>query len=73
LPPCSAAASPRPATTISGACSATTPPRSLALLAILLGLQLAACAETPEHKAAIEEMDRRHEWVVETMSGSGGK
>ncbi len=47
--------------------------RALTLLAILLGLQLAACAETPEHKAAIEEMDRRHERVVETMSGSGGK
>jgi len=47
--------------------------RPFALLAILLGLQLAACAETPEHKAVIEEMDRRHERVVETMSGSGGK
>jgi len=47
--------------------------RPFCLLAILLGLQLAACVETPEHKAAIEEMDRRHERVVETMSGSGGK
>ena len=47
--------------------------RVLGLLAILLGLQLAACAETPEHKAAIEEMDRRHVVVVETMSGTGGK
>ena len=47
--------------------------RSLTLLAILLGLQLAACTETPQHKAAIEEMDRRHEQVIETMSGSGGK
>ena len=47
--------------------------RPFALLAILLGLQITACAETPAHKAAIEEMDRRHERVVETMSGSGGK
>ena len=47
--------------------------RPFALLALLLGVQLAACTETPEHKAAIDEMDRRHEWVVETMSGSGGK
>jgi hypothetical protein len=47
--------------------------RSFVLLAILLGLQLAACTETPEHKAAIEEMDRRHVVVVETMSGTGGK
>ena len=47
--------------------------RPFSLLAILLGFQLAACAETPEHKAAIEEMDRRHEVVVETMSGTGGK
>jgi hypothetical protein len=47
--------------------------RLLVLLAILLGLQIAACAETPEHKAAIEEMDRRHVVVVETMSGTGGK
>ena len=47
--------------------------RTFSLLAILLGLQLAACAETPEHKAAIEEMERRHVVVVETMSGTGGK
>ena len=47
--------------------------RTLALLAILLGLQLAACAESAEHKAAIEDMDRRHAVVVETMSGTGGK
>jgi hypothetical protein len=47
--------------------------RLLVLLAILLGLQIAACTETPEHKAAIEEMDRRHVVVVETMSGTGGK
>ena len=47
--------------------------RCLSFLAILLSLQIAACAETAEHKAAIEEMDRRHERVVETMSGSGGK
>ena len=46
--------------------------RPLTLLAILLGLQLAACAETPEHKAWLEEMERRHTVVVETMSGSGG-
>ena len=47
--------------------------RHLSFLALLLCLQLAACKETPEHKAAIEDMDRRHDWVVETMSGSGGK
>ena len=47
--------------------------RPFALLAILLGLQIAACAETPEHKAAIEEMERRHVIVLETMSGTGGK
>ena len=46
--------------------------RPLTLLVILLGFQLAACAETPEHKAAIEEMERRHVIVVETMSGTGG-
>jgi hypothetical protein len=46
--------------------------RSLSLLAILLGLQLAACAETPEHKAWLDEMERRHTVVVETMSGTGG-
>jgi hypothetical protein len=39
---------------------------------MLIGLQLAACAETPEHKAWLEQMDRRHDRVVETMSGSGG-
>ncbi len=42
------------------------------LLAILLLLQLAACAETPEHKAAIEDMDRKHTLYMETMGGSGG-
>jgi flagellar biosynthesis GTPase FlhF len=47
--------------------------RPFALLAILLGIQLAACTETPEHKAAIGEMERRHVIVVETMSGTGGK
>jgi flagellar biosynthesis GTPase FlhF len=47
--------------------------RRLSFVAILLGLQIAACAETPEHKAAIEEMERRHVIVVETMSGTGGK
>ena len=46
--------------------------RPLSLLAILLGLQLAACAETPEQKAWLEEMERRHTVVVETMSGTGG-
>ena len=46
--------------------------KPLALLAILLGLQFAACAEPPEHKAAIEEMDRSHVLVMETMGGSGG-
>jgi hypothetical protein len=48
--------------------------RPVALLAILLGLQLiAGCAESAEHKAAIDEMDRRHAWMIETMSGTGGK
>lgn len=47
--------------------------RRLSFLTILLGLQIAACNETPEHKAAIREMDKRHDWVVETMSGTGGK
>jgi hypothetical protein len=42
------------------------------LLAVFLSVQLAACQETPEHKAAIDEMDRRHATVVETMSGTGG-
>ena len=47
--------------------------KRFSFLAILFGLQLAGCTETPEHKAAIKEMDRRHEVVVETMSGTGGK
>ena len=42
------------------------------LLAILLFLQLAACTETSEHKAAIEEMERRHTLYMETMAGTGG-
>jgi len=44
-----------------------------ALLAVFLAAQLIACTETPEHKAAIEEMDRRHAWMIETMSGTGGR
>ena len=48
--------------------------RHLPFLVLLLGLQLlAACSESAEHKAAIEEMDRRHAWMIETMSGTGGK
>jgi hypothetical protein len=43
--------------------------KPLVLLAILLGLQLAACAETPEHKAAIEEMQRKQILVIETSAG----
>ncbi|HTR83446.1 MAG TPA: hypothetical protein VMI56_03135 [Reyranella sp.] len=41
-------------------------------LAFLLAIQLAACNETAEQKAAIDEMDRRHTEVIETMSGTGG-
>jgi hypothetical protein len=47
--------------------------RSFALLTLLMVLQLAACTETAEHKATLEEMDRRHAWMIETMSGTGGK
>ncbi len=47
--------------------------KQLPFLALLLALQLAACSESPEHKAAIDEMDRRHAWMIETMSGTGGK
>jgi hypothetical protein len=43
------------------------------MLAILLGLHLAACAETPGHKAAIDEMERKHVVYMETMAGTGGK
>jgi hypothetical protein len=43
--------------------------RPFVLLAILLFLQLAACAETPERKAAIEEMERRQILVMETSTG----
>lgn len=46
--------------------------RAVSALAILLGLQLAACAQDAGHKAWIDEMDRRHAVVVETMGGSGG-
>ena len=47
--------------------------RAFATLLILLGLQLAACDRSPDHKAWLDEMDRRHTVVVETMSGTGGK
>jgi hypothetical protein len=47
--------------------------RQLPFLALLLALQLTACAESAQHKADIEEMDRRHAWMIETMSGTGGK
>ena len=47
-------------------------PRLFLLAAILFFLQLAACAETPEHKAAIEEMERKHTLYMETMAGTGG-
>lgn len=48
--------------------------KPVVLLALLLGFQLvAACAESAEHKAPIEEMDRRHTVMIETMSGTGGK
>ena len=40
-------------------------------LAILV-LELCACSTDPKKQAAIEEMERRHTIVVETMSGSGG-
>jgi hypothetical protein len=47
--------------------------RPLLALAMLILLDLSACAESAEHKAAIEEMDRRHTVMIETMSGTGGK
>ena len=47
--------------------------RPLLALAILILLELAACAESAQHKADIEEMDRRHAVMIETMSGTGGK
>jgi hypothetical protein len=47
--------------------------RPLLALAILLLLDLSACAESAQHKAEIDEMDRRHAWMIETMSGTGGK
>jgi len=47
--------------------------RALAAMLILAGLQLAACAQGMEHKAWLDDMDRRHAVVVETMSGTGGK
>ena len=43
--------------------------RPFVLLAILLFLQLAACAETPDHKAAIEELERKQVLVMETSTG----
>ena len=45
--------------------------RSLVTLALLV-LQLAACTENPQHKAAIDEMDRRHAEQIERLGGSGG-
>jgi hypothetical protein len=47
--------------------------RALLALAILTLLELSGCAESARHKAEIEEMDRRHAWMIETMSGTGGK
>ncbi len=50
-------------------------PRRLSILVLTfatVGLQLAACAQNAEHKAWLDDMDRRHTVVVETMSGTGG-
>jgi hypothetical protein len=47
--------------------------KALAALLILTGLQLAACAQDAGHKAWLDDRDRRHAVVVETMSGTGGK
>jgi hypothetical protein len=38
----------------------------------LLILQLAACNDDPRHKAAIDEMERRHAEQIERLGGSGG-
>lgn len=47
--------------------------RAFAAVLILAGLQLAACTQDAGHKAWLDDMDRRHAVVVETMSGTGGK
>ncbi len=45
--------------------------RSLVAFTILV-MQLSACTDDPRHKAAIEEMDRRHAEDIERLGGSGG-
>ena len=45
--------------------------RCLVTLAVLV-LQLAACSEDPQHKAAIDEMDRRHAEQIQGLGGGGG-
>ncbi len=45
--------------------------RSFVTLALLV-LQLAACNEDPQHKAAVDEMDRRHTEQLERLGAGGG-
>ncbi len=45
--------------------------RSLVTFAVLI-LQLSACANDPQNKAAIDEMDRRHALELERVGGGGG-
>ena len=46
--------------------------RSFVTLALVV-LQLAACnQQDPHHKAAIDEMDRRHTEQIERLGGGGG-
>jgi hypothetical protein len=45
--------------------------RSLATFVVLV-LQLSACNADPQHKAAIDDMERRHIEQIERLGGSGG-
>lgn len=45
--------------------------RSLVTLALLV-LQLSACNDDPQHKAAIDEMDRRHTDQIDRLGGGSG-
>jgi hypothetical protein len=45
--------------------------RSLLTLSVVI-LQLSACNDDPQHKAAIDEMDRRHAIEIERVGAGGG-
>jgi hypothetical protein len=46
--------------------------RSLAILAFLIMLQLAACGTSSRQSTAIDEMERRHDETTRMLGGGGG-